>query len=66
LTSDGLYNVIRSVFVGLESIGLTVIAVVTDNNAINSKAMSQFATPPELKTQYVHPASPQKPFFFHF
>jgi hypothetical protein len=28
LTSDGLYNVIISVIVGLESVGLTVISVV--------------------------------------
>ena len=31
--------------VGLESIGFKVIAVITDNNAINRKAMTKFVSP---------------------
>ena len=41
--------------VGLESIGFTVIAVVTDNNAINRKAMSLFANPSQISIVYPHP-----------
>jgi hypothetical protein len=40
MTPDGLYNVIRSIIVGLESMGLTVIAVVTDNNAVNRQCLN--------------------------
>lgn len=64
ITADSLHSIISKVIVGLDSIGLFVLAVVTDNNAVNSKAMSKFSSPPELKIQYCNPASPDKPLFY--
>ena len=42
MTADELYVIIKNLVVGLESIGFKVIAVITDNNAINRKAVSKF------------------------
>ncbi|KAH9383163.1 hypothetical protein HPB48_023989 [Haemaphysalis longicornis] len=39
----------------LEDIGIRVVAVVSDNNSINRKAMSFFADPPKLSIVYRHP-----------
>ncbi|KAG8177463.1 hypothetical protein JTE90_008647 [Oedothorax gibbosus] len=64
LPAETFFAIIKKVVVGLESIGYIVIAVVTDNNAINAKAMRVFSTPPELKIQYDNPASPDRSLFF--
>ena len=50
--------------VGLEPIGFSIIAVVTDNNAINRKAMSLFANPSQLSIVYPHPVDSSHPLFF--
>ncbi|KAG8176743.1 hypothetical protein JTE90_003374 [Oedothorax gibbosus] len=42
LSAKTFFAIIKKVVVGLETIGYIVIAVVTDNNAINGKAMSFF------------------------
>lgn len=48
----------------LEDIGIRVVAVVSDNNSINRKAMSFFADPPKLSIVYRHPSDSSRPLFF--
>ena len=55
LTAVCLSSLIRKIIIGLEQIGLTIICVVSDNNAINRKAMSLFSNPPKLNIVYPHP-----------
>ena len=66
IKAETLHNMIRRVIIGLEKIGLKVVCVITDNNAINSKAMSFFATPPLLSIVYIHPVDKSRPLFFMF
>lgn len=48
----------------LEDIGIRVVAVVSDNNSINRKAMSFFADPPKVSIVYRHPSDSSRPLFF--
>lgn len=64
LSANDFYCFLRKLVIGLESLGLRVIAVVTDNNAINKKAMSYFSTPPRVSIVYQNPADPSRPLFF--
>ena len=66
MTADELYIIIKKLVVGLESIGFKVIAVITDNNAINRKAMSKFVSPPKLSIVYPHPSNQIRQLFFFF
>ena len=66
MTGDELYITIKKLVVGLESIGFKVIAVITDNNALNRKAMSKFVSPPKLSIVYPHPSNQIRPLFFLF
>ena len=50
----------------MENTGFKVIAAITDNNAINRKAMSQFAVPSKLSIAYPHPYDIKRPLFFIF
>ena len=43
-----------------------MIAVITDNNAVNTKAMLFFAQPPALQTRNPHPVDATRPLFFLF
>ncbi|KAH7980330.1 hypothetical protein HPB49_015048 [Dermacentor silvarum] len=49
----------------LEEIGIRVVAVVSDNNSINRKAMSFSADPPKLSIVYRHPSDSSRPLFFY-
>lgn len=64
LTAEQFYSIIKKVIIGLEKIGFNVIAVVTDNNSINRKAMTFFSSPPKLNRQYNNPVYPERPLFF--
>ncbi|XP_064120459.1 uncharacterized protein LOC135225155 [Macrobrachium nipponense] len=66
IKAETLHAIIRKVIVGLENIGFTVLVVITDNNSINSKAMSFFANPPKLSIVYPHPLHISRPLFFMF
>lgn len=55
MKAETLHSIIKKVIMGLEKIGLTILCVITDNNAINGKAMSYFANPPKLSIVYEHP-----------
>ncbi|GFU30104.1 transposable element P transposase [Trichonephila clavipes] len=55
---------VKTTIVELDSIGFKVIGVVSDNNSINRKAMSNFSVPPKLSRVYPHPSDSSKPLFF--
>lgn len=59
-----LHSFLRKLIIELEVSGLKVIAVISDNNSINRKAMSFFATPPDVSIVYKHPTDPARPLFF--
>nr|XP_042912929.1 uncharacterized protein LOC122272950 [Parasteatoda tepidariorum] len=64
ITADILFSIIKKTIIGLENIGYKVIAIVTDNNAINGKAMSYFSDPPKMQIAYPHPVNPQRLLFY--
>ena len=57
-------KLISKTIVGLKTIGFRVISVITDNNSINSKAMSFFSSPPKKSIVYQHPSDQCRPLFF--
>ena len=62
--AKALYCLLKKTIVSFESIEFTVIALVTDNNAINRKAMSLFASPSQLSIVYPCPVDSSRPLFF--
>ena len=67
MKAGDLFNFIKRVIIGLEEIGLKVVCVITDNNAINSKAMKLFEPDnDDLQISYPHPVDPERPLFFMF
>ena len=64
IAADDLFIVLKKTIVGLETVGFCVIAVITDNNDINRKALSKFASPPQLYIVYPHPCNAPRPLFF--
>ena len=44
ISANDLNAMFKKVIIGLKDIGFKVIAVITDSNAINQKAMSYFVT----------------------
>lgn len=69
--AEFLHKLLRGVICGLEKIGFKVICVVTDNNAINRKAMLPFilsVVPASRKSPtndfvFPHPCDAQRPLF---
>lgn len=59
-----LHNVTRKVLTGLESLEYEVICVITEDNAINRKTMSNFCSPPRLRFVYPHPCDETRPLFY--
>lgn len=66
LLAENLFDIIKRVIIGLEDIGFKVLSVITDNNAINKKAMSFFCSPSKLSIVYPHPVRTSSPLFFLF
>ena len=66
ISAEDLHLFLKKIICGLENIGFRVFAVITDNNAINRKAMSQFAVPSKLSIAYPHPCDQKRPLFFVF
>ncbi|XP_049267497.1 uncharacterized protein LOC125756643 [Rhipicephalus sanguineus] len=64
IDANTLHEFLRKLITDLELIGFRVIAVVSDNNSINRKAMKFFANPPKQSIVYQHPADPSRPLFF--
>ena len=64
MTAIDLFKFLCKSLKSLETIGFRVISVITDNNAINRKAMSNFSSPPQLLTAYPHPCDSSRPLFF--
>lgn len=64
LQANDLYIFIKRVILGLENLGFEVLVVVSDNHAVNRKAMSQFSNPPSLRNEYQHPNNQSRPLFY--
>ncbi|GBM85554.1 hypothetical protein AVEN_199751-1 [Araneus ventricosus] len=65
ITADALHACIKQIVVGLDGIGFKVICVITDNNSVNQKAMSQFVSPSHsYPIVYPHPVDDKRPLFF--
>ncbi|KAH9363027.1 hypothetical protein HPB48_014191 [Haemaphysalis longicornis] len=56
-----LHGVLKKLIMRLESAGLHVVAVITDNNAIHRKMMSLFSEQNEPGIVFPHIANPQQP-----
>uniref|UniRef100_A0A1B6CRV3 THAP-type domain-containing protein n=1 Tax=Clastoptera arizonana TaxID=38151 RepID=A0A1B6CRV3_9HEMI len=61
-----LHQFLTTIIKELEKIGFRVFCVVSDNNAINSKAMSQFSPKKDLSIVYPHPYDTSRPLFYLF
>lgn len=66
IKSDILFDCIRTVVIKLEEIGYKVFCILSDNNALNGKAMSNFSPKQQLSTVYPHPCDNTRPLFFLF
>ncbi|XP_077498110.1 uncharacterized protein LOC144108803 [Amblyomma americanum] len=64
MNAETLHQYTRKIIVGIEEMGLKVIAVITDNNSLNRKMMSLFSKEPELSIVYPHPVDNQRPLFY--
>nr|CAH7731460.1 unnamed protein product [Callosobruchus chinensis] len=66
IESNTLFICIKTVIVKLEEIGYKVFCVISDNNALNGKAMNNFSPKKELSIVYPHPCDNRRPLFFLF
>ena len=64
ITYIDLYNFMKKIIVTLEKLCFCVISIITDNYAINQKAVSQFVSPPKLQIVYPHPTNKSRPLFY--
>nr|XP_054933828.1 uncharacterized protein LOC129387969 [Dermacentor andersoni] len=64
IDAKALHDFLRKIVLDLEASGFRIIAVISDNNSINRKAMSYFAKPASVSIVYQHPADPSRPLFF--
>lgn len=59
-----LHAALTKTILELENAGLTVIAVITDNNSINRKVMSLFSETRTVDIVYPHPVDKARPLFY--
>ncbi|XP_037518749.2 uncharacterized protein LOC119395817 [Rhipicephalus sanguineus] len=64
IDAKALHDFLRKLILDLEASGFRIIAVISDNNSINRKAMSFFAKPASVSIVYQHPADSSRPLFF--
>nr|XP_054926027.1 uncharacterized protein LOC129384531 [Dermacentor andersoni] len=64
INAKALHDFLRKIFLDLEASGFRIIAVISDNNSINRKAMSYFSKTASVSIVYQHPADPSGPLFF--
>ncbi|GFX31857.1 transposable element P transposase [Trichonephila clavipes] len=64
INGEKLFAVVKKTIVELDGIGFKVIGVVSDNNSINRKAMSNFSVPPKSSIVYPHPSDSSNRLFF--
>ena len=63
LKSENLFDIVKRIINDLEETGFQVLSIITDNNAINKKAISFFCCPPKLSIVYPHPIIKSQPLF---
>lgn len=63
-----LHDFVRKLIIRLEAMSIQVIAVVTDNNALNRKMMSLFESPPSMPSKtrivYQRPADSSRSLYY--
>jgi len=64
ITAEQLHEVLKQLINELEDMGFEVLAIVSDANRINKKAMTFFCHPPKLLNTYPHPKEPSRPLFY--
>ena len=64
MVAQVLFKIIKKTVKSLEKVGFQVISLITDNNAINRKAIALFASPSELRVAYPYPCNHTRPLFF--
>ncbi|XP_042146356.1 uncharacterized protein LOC121835880 [Ixodes scapularis] len=64
IDAEQLRKILKKVIMKLEEAGLTVVAVISDYNAINRKVMSLFSSKGKLDICYAHPVDSRRPLFF--
>lgn len=64
MKSDTLFECIRTVVTKLEEIGYRVFCILSDNNALNGKAMNNFSPTKKLSIVYPHPCDNNRPLFY--
>ncbi|XP_077512600.1 uncharacterized protein LOC144123693 [Amblyomma americanum] len=64
MNSEILHDYCKRIILEMESLGLKVIAVITDNNSLNRKMMSLFSENREVSIVYPHPADKSRPLFY--
>ncbi|GBM48822.1 hypothetical protein AVEN_18756-1, partial [Araneus ventricosus] len=64
IVAEDLFTLLKKIILALEEIGFKVMGIVTDNNSINRKAVSNFNNPPQFQVQYQHPADEKRPLFY--
>ena len=53
LKPENLFDIVKSLKIGLEEIGFQILSIITDNNPKNKKAISFFAIP-QIFQLYIH------------
>lgn len=66
INHESLFIFIKSIILKLEQIGYKIFCVISDNNALNSKAMNNFSKHNKLSIVYPHPADNSRPLFYLF
>ena len=61
LKAESLFDIIKRIIISLEEIGFRVLSIITDNNAINKKAIPLRSSPPKLSIVYPHPVLKSEP-----
>ena len=55
LKAENLFDIVKRIIIGLEEIDFQISSIITDNNVINTKAISFFCCPRKLSIVYPHP-----------
>ena len=55
LKAENLFDIVKRIIIGLEEIGFQVLSIITDDKAINKKAISFFCSTSKLSIVYPHP-----------
>lgn len=64
INAEALFEVVKTLVVGVEAAGFKIVSLVADNNAINRKCVTYFANPPQASFVFLSPTDAKRPLFF--